>query len=715
MRKARALAALLLAVVLLAVAGGSWAVSDLVGPCHPIARDGILDLRDWDLASCGVMSLTGDWEFYWNKLLEPSQLTSARREMTGYTGVPASWNGYVVDGRKLSGDGYATYVLTILTKGNGAKLALRMPPASTAYRLYLNGRERAANGKVGTSARDMMPQYMPLVVSFDDDAPEIRLVVQVSNFVHRRGGLWEAPEIGTEPAVRVKTSRLMVFNLASIGSLITMGFYHACLYVLRRKEKSTVYFAHVCFLFGVRAFLVGEIVLTKIWPSFPWGVALKLEYLTSAGILPLALLFCKEMYPQETSMLVARGSEALCAVFFLTVIVVPTRLSSQLMIPYQVVSVALCGYIMHVLVVASLRRREGAIWLASSALFFILTLINDMLYFNEVLKTGSLSPFGLVVVCFAQAYVLSARFSGAMISVEQLSNQLTALNQHLSDLNRSHEQRVEDRTAALLESNRRLEMINREIERMEQSRNRLLTNIAHDLRTPVTLIQGYVEAILDGVIDEPGERAKYLGLIGTKASGLSTLIEDLFELTQLESRKATFNMRRVQIDEMVSDLYLKYETDIVTAGVNPALLRPRWEHPYSDKGPWVMADPERVDRVFANLIYNAVKFTPNGGRITVRYAPGPTEGAKGRLADVVIAIADTGPGIPAEDLPNVFDRFYKAPRSRTQAPGSGLGLSIAKEIVELHGGRIWVESEPDKGSTFYFTLPVAPPGDLFGE
>lgn len=678
-------------------------------PVNPEADAGVLDLTGWNFATDGPIDLAGEWEFYWDRLLGPSEADPQKVYISGYMDLPRSWNGYVIDGTKIKAAGYATFGLTIRTVPDGSRISVRIPEVSTAYRLWVNGQELADNGKVGTTAKDTVSQYMPLIITFDNDRQEIRIVIQVSNFSHRRGGLWEPLEIGTEATLRQKAAWLMFCDLFGIGSLVTMAFYYFSTYVLRRKEKSYLYFAEICFVAGLRAMLVGDIVLTKVWPDFSWAFALRLEYLAGASFLPAALLFCKELYPEEVSTPATRASQWVAWIFSVIVMLVPTSISSQLIVPYQGVGAIGATYIIWIVTSAARHKREGALWLLFGSVLFSLALVNDALYYNGIIRTGSYSALALVAVCFAQSSVLSKRFTGALTSVEQLSGQLTSLNEQLTTLNRDLEARVEERTAALMDSNRRLEMSNREVERMEQSRKHLLTNIAHDLRTPVTLIQGYVEAMLDGVIDTPEQRNKYLTLIRGKTSGLSHLIEDLFELTQLESRRVAFTMRKVQIDELVSDLYAKYEADIVSAGVSATLIPATWGPLRHEKGPLVNVDTERIDRVVANLVYNALKFTPKGGRISMGCEPGPQRDPRGQVKEVVVSISDSGSGIAAEDLPYVFDRFYKAPRSRSHAPGSGLGLSIAKEVVELHGGHIWAESAPDRGTTFSFTLPVAAP------
>lgn len=266
--------------------------------------------------------------------------------------------------------------------------------------------------------------------------------------------------------------------------------------------------------------------------------------------------------------------------------------------------------------------------------------------------------------------------------------------------------------------------------RIEKSRRHLLTNISHELRTPITSIQGYLEAMLDGVVAEPLRQWKYLKIIHSRVLALNRLIQDLFQLTQLESRQIAFNLYQIPVNNLLEHIYEKYEVDVKNAGLNFAFEN----QALCESSVRVAVDPDRIEQVFANLIFNAIKHTPPGGSIAIGYEitadatqPSAIQGnlttdvniAKNIISEeqtrqnVLIKIKDTGSGIPQEDLPLIFERFYKGSKSRNSAlGGSGLGLSIAKEIVEFHGGKIWAESKQGEGSTFCFTLPVCMSGKI---
>lgn len=248
--------------------------------------------------------------------------------------------------------------------------------------------------------------------------------------------------------------------------------------------------------------------------------------------------------------------------------------------------------------------------------------------------------------------------------------------------------------------------------RMEESRRDLLTNISHDLRTPMTSIQGFVEALRDDVITDPEEKKKYLDVIHARVLGINRLIRDLFQLTNLEARQTTFSFSVIPIDVMMQSIYDKFEYEVKQKGLAFVLNKERLcsnetaieKKEVNFKSARVYVDTDRIDQVFSNLIGNALCHTSPGGVITIGYV------IKTDKKEVVISVTDNGSGISEKDIPHVLDRFYKASKSRNSTVGgSGLGLAICKELIKEHGGRIWLESKLNKGTTVFFSLPVCKP------
>jgi PAS domain S-box-containing protein len=239
-----------------------------------------------------------------------------------------------------------------------------------------------------------------------------------------------------------------------------------------------------------------------------------------------------------------------------------------------------------------------------------------------------------------------------------------------------------------------------EFRRSERLRRELTANVSHELRTPLTSIKGFAETLLAGAMtDEPTCR-RFLAIIDSEATRLMKLVDDLTDLSRLESRAVAMEPAPLCVDELIEEAVGRMRPQADRHGVT--LLTT------VATGATVMADRDRVLQVLTNLLDNAIKFTPDGG--TVRVA------ARLDGHDAVISVVDSGRGIPEEDLPRVFDRFYRVERSRSrlslrggeETGGTGLGLAIARQIVDAHGGRISARSRPGAGSTFTFTLPCAP-------
>ena len=226
----------------------------------------------------------------------------------------------------------------------------------------------------------------------------------------------------------------------------------------------------------------------------------------------------------------------------------------------------------------------------------------------------------------------------------------------------------------------------------ERARRDLIAAVSHDLRTPLASLRALAEALQDGVVDDPEGIRRYLQLMTGETERLNMLIDDLFELARLESGALRLDRSPSPVQDLISEALER-----MTAQAGRKGLQLGGE--IVGDPPPVLIDGQQLTRVLLNLVQNAIRHTPTDGTVTLRALP--DEGG------VLVEVRDTGEGIAAADLPRVFDRFYRGDPARTREAGAGLGLAIARGIVEAHGGRIWVESEPGRGTCFAFTLPAA--------
>jgi signal transduction histidine kinase len=233
-----------------------------------------------------------------------------------------------------------------------------------------------------------------------------------------------------------------------------------------------------------------------------------------------------------------------------------------------------------------------------------------------------------------------------------------------------------------------------QLDRAETLRQQLTADIAHELRTPITVIQGNIEALQDGIFPLTQEA---LEPILDKTLLLRRLVEDLRQLALAESGQLSLIPEPLDLGPLAGQAIDAFRPPAEARGVELSLAP-------ADSLPLVRADRQRVQQVLDNLLSNALRYTPDGGRITVGLAQ--------ENGFVQVSVTDTGPGIPAAALPNVFERFYRADQSRerlSDGGGSGLGLAVARSIVEAHGGQIGVHSAPGQGAVFWFSLPVDVP------
>src|SRR5512145_3370191 len=234
-----------------------------------------------------------------------------------------------------------------------------------------------------------------------------------------------------------------------------------------------------------------------------------------------------------------------------------------------------------------------------------------------------------------------------------------------------------------------------EVARADELRRNLTADLAHELRTPLSVIRGKIEGILDGVYPAT---PKHLEPILEETGLLAHLVEDLSLLALAEAGQLELEKQVMDVGDLLRDAHVNFGPQADDRGVTLSLDLP-------PEIPSVMADRRRIAQVLGNLLTNALRHTPQGGCVTLgAVVTHPTPGDN--KEKVTVSVSDTGAGISPEDLPNIFERFWRGDKSRGRSAGSGLGLAIARQLVEMHGGEISVESTPGKGSTFKFVLPI---------
>ena len=409
----KALLPLLLSIAVFCLGACKW-----TGPTPPQAVRGEIDLRGWDFESDGPVDLTGEYEFYWQQHLLPAAFSHGPAPVKpGFIPVPEFWNGYRLDGLKLPGQGFATYRLTVRLPNPREPLALEIREISTAYVCFLDQTPVVSVGSAGATQDTTVPAQFPVVVPFRPESDRIDILLQVSNFHHRRGGVWDRIRLGTETQIRREHALKRQLDFFILGGIAIMAVYHLSLFIVRRKFRPTLYFGIGCFLVASRLLTTDGRCLVQFVPDLDWSLLIKLEYLSFYLAVPAFGLFLRSLFPRLNRWLL-RAVLAIGLAFSAMVIVTPPAIFTHTVPYYEVFTVLLFVYTFGLLLSNPARQQFESLLLIVGMLVFGLTVLNDMLHVERVIHTAFLAPFGLLAFIFSLAFLLSFRLIKAFNLVE---------------------------------------------------------------------------------------------------------------------------------------------------------------------------------------------------------------------------------------------------------------------------------------------------------
>ena len=694
-------------------------------PVPPVASGGVLDIGQWHLVQDGPLRLSGQWEFYWGALLTPDDFRSGRTpERTGWFTMPSVWNGVSVDGKKLCGNGFATFRLHLRLDPAQGRAALLLPYAFTAYRLWVDDRLAVEVGRVGNSADTMTPLYRTQVVFIDPGDGEVALILQISNFLHAKGGMRDPIRLVAEAGVPGVKHRALIKEVLVFGCLLIMSIYHLALFVFRRQDRYNLYFALVCLLFSLRAGFTGEVFLADLFTGLGWQVSVRLEWFCVYLGAPLSIAFVRSFFPRECSVRIHVGGLVLGALLGLATLLLPVTVFTG-MFPYLTPIIGLMlGYSAWVMLRAARRRRPGAALMLVSLLVVMAAVANDILYANDLIHTGYFIPFGMLFFVFSQAMILSTRSSQTFRRLEETNaaHELEIIDRQRAEAEvRAYQGRLEvlvqERTEELDVANRRLrqELDDRKTAEAEKLKlqgrlqraqkmealGTLAGGVAHDLNNILSGLVGYPDLLLQDLPHDSSLRKPMLTIqhSGQKAAAI---VQDLLTL----ARRGVSDLQVVDLNRIVTD-YLE----------SPEFERMVQYHPSvrveSDLAPDLMhvnGSSVHLFKTVMNLVSNAVEAIPDGGLVRVhtenRYLDRPlglydavTEGEY-----VVLSVADDGIGIADDDMERIFEPFYT--KKVMGKSGTGLGMAVVWGTVKDHSGYIDARSREGDGTTFTLYFPA---------
>ena len=638
------------------------------GQTPPKAVKGVLDLRDWDFdpskssGTDGVINLDGEWEFYWKEFPvgESLELPEDKRD---FIQVPKAWNGHIVKRttesgevieETLGGEGYATYRLKVLLKED-MDLGLRVPSQATSYELYLNNKILDKLGIIGTSKDNSYPDKIIKYIKINTYTKNLEIYILISNFHSARSGLWKSIQLGLHGTILNLRVNNISKDIFISGILFIMGLYHFSLYYLRREDISPFYFGIFCMLIFIRTLIMGESYLNTLFPNLNLSWSYTIEFLTICLGTPVFIEFMYSLFPNEINKNIKKFILYILLIISLNVVVLPSLHFTKILIIIQIILILSILYGIYILFKAYNNHREGSNIFLIGFIFFSLSMINDILFNRNIINTGLYAPAGLVAFIFFQSYLLSSRFSKAFTDAK--------------------EQRQLVQTAK------------EEIERLNRTKDEFLANLSHEIKTPLVTIYGYSEMI---TLEEnlPESTKEYGREIYKSATHLNSYMDDVLLVTDLETN-LQLDKKPILFSELLKDSLRTLEPFLQEKNILPEV---------SDlSGIIINCDTLLFGRALGNVLKNGIVYNQADGTLKIR--------AEKKGQGVQISVVDSGIGISSEYHIKIFEKFFRIDSNLSyEVSGVGLGLFLAKKILELHGGSISVRSELGQGSEFVIEI-----------
>lgn len=609
------------------------------------------DLSSYDFENNAPISLDGEWEFYWEQLLDTAHISGVIP--TSIVQFPHLWNNFP----ELSSNGYATYRARVELASNELDLALDIPDTYSSYRMFVNGVLVAENGVVAATREAYTPKWVRKTISLAKfQNQQIEIIFQVANFDHHKGGIWQSPVIGLQQTIESERDTRLSYAIFLAGSIIMAGLFFFGLYAFGRHEKAILYFALFSLIYSYRLMGTDPYPLHIFFPDLPWLLTTKLEFLSMFLSVSFFGLFIQSLYPDECSTKVTTPFNIYFFVFSAGIVVLPASVFTLFLNFFFIPAIIYVLYATWVFVKALINRREGAVFAVSSSLVLFIVFIHTRLQFIGIVEENRYFEFlGYISFFVLQSLVLSYRFAHFLKSAKEKAETASVAKSHF------------------------------------------LSTMGHELRTPLNAVIGLSELLLESKSEE--EKTDFARTIKKSGENLLQIINNILDFTRIELGDIKVESVPVNLRFLLHDVVEILSSLIGTKPVQIVL------DIHEDVQDHISTDPIGLRQVIINLISNSIKFT-NEGEITVSINPYHDD-KKGDL--LLFSVKDTGIGIPIDKQETLFDSFTQLDATTTRKyGGTGLGLSITRRLIEEMGGEIWLESEPGVGSKFSFTLKPVP-------
>ncbi len=661
----------------------------------PTAKQGVIDLRDIENKEKFILKLNGEWEFYWGKMLHPHDFTQPEKYKPDFYGkVPSYWTDYARESVKTKKMGFATYKLTVLLpKGFREPLAFEVPVFDSSYDLYVNGKYLGGNGTPGKSETETVPEYKKNFFRFDPVSDSISIIINVSNFHHRRGGFWMPMKIGTFPEVQKRLAAVWAGEWATISLLLGFSLFFLFFFIIYPKDKLMGFFSLATTGLALRPLFTSHFLIQNIF-SLDWIWIVRCEYLGLYMILIGWIWFAATLYPTKYFRIIAWIITVIFTLASIFTLLLPVKVFSYAIFLYYPSLVLLLGYALFQNI-RGMKKRNTVDYIYFSAFILLsLSAIHDVRVSlgKSDSSVGYILSYTIVLFVFIQAVMLLYKWVKAYSEKEKLHSELEFLNRNLELLVNERTQELKNRNQEIEKQTNRIALQNRRLSETIQLKNKIFSVIAHDLRSPVVNILYMLNLLKE---DEYKEKYDLFANSSIQyAQQVITLLENMLVWGRGQEDKIKFSPERRDLaDIILTNLSIFKETaDKKEISVN-----------FTQVGnSTAFFDKDLFDIIIRNLLSNAVKYTQRGGRISILLKDRNFSGE-----GILLKICDNGIGIPPDKQKYLFTSTEVESTPGTEnEKGTGLGLKLCSELVIINKGTISVESKEGEGTCFIITLPV---------
>jgi signal transduction histidine kinase len=660
---------------------------------EPVAVNGVMDLRG-TAGNAFIIKLQGQWEFYWKKMLLPQDFKDSIIIKPDFYGqVPSYWTDYPADSVKTTGMGYATYrLIMILPAGYRNSLGFDMPVFDSSYDIYVNGKFMGGNGTPGKTESETKPGYVRNFFRFNPSSDSVEIIVNVSNFHHRRGGFWLPMKIGTFSEVQKGCASAWARDWATMSFLLGFSLLFFFFFIIYTKDSLMGFFSLATIGLALRPLFTSNFLIHNIM-KISWIWIVRWEYLGLYLILTGWFWFAVILYPSRYFRTITWTITVIFSAASILTLFLPVRIFSYMTFIIYPLLILLIGYSLSRSIRGMIRKnRIDFLYFTAFALLSYAAIHDVRISLGKsAVTSGYILTYILALFVFIQAVLILYKWVKGYSEKEKLQKELEYMNRNLGILVSERTQEINARKEEIENKNIKIAFQNKQLSETIQLKNKIFSVIAHDLRSPVVNI-----LYMLNLLKEEEYKEKYDSFADSSiqyAQQVISLLENMLVWGRGQEDKIKFSPERRDLADIVLTNMSIFKDTADKKEISVNFTQIGNSKAYFDK--------DLMDIIIRNLLSNAVKYTDRGGRISILLKDKSLTGE-----GIILKICDNGIGIPETKQKYLFTstEIESTPGTENEK-GTGFGLKLCYELVKINNGTITVESIEGEGTCFTITLP----------